>query len=142
MVKGFVEETLGWLSDPPVFWVVYLIALFCGFLLILWTIENFFLKKPLNAFFMGILFAAVMYFGIQWGKAKQPITLYHDTGLGVAPVSTWQCPVSHPIKARVAPGAGCVHYAPGQGFYNNIKPERCYANRDQARSDGCNPSQL
>jgi len=142
MAPSIREIISGWLSDPALFWVVFLIALFAGFLLILGMIENLILKKPLNAFIMGALFASVMYFGIQWGKAKQPGTQSVTAGLGVAPVSAYQCPTSHPIKSKVTTGAGCIYYAPGDEFYNNTNPDSCYASRDQARSDGCKPSQL
>ena len=61
---------------------------------------------------------------------------------GVAPVSAWECPGTHPIKGNFTTSSGerCIYHVPGGQFYNKTKPERCYASRDEANVDGCRAS--
>lgn len=61
---------------------------------------------------------------------------------GVAPISAWQCPATHPIKGNFTTYSGerCIYHVPGGAFYGKTKPERCYASADDARADGCRAS--
>jgi hypothetical protein len=43
------------------------------------------------------------------------------------------CPVSHPVKAKVASG---IYHLPGGQFYERTRPERCYADAAAAEADG------
>lgn len=60
---------------------------------------------------------------------------------GVAPVTPWACPASHPIKGYVSRESGRrVYYVPGSRFYEEASPERCYATEDEALRDGSRPA--
>jgi hypothetical protein len=43
------------------------------------------------------------------------------------------CPVSHPIKAKLASG---IYHVPGGANYERTKPDRCYADEAAAVADG------
>lgn len=137
-----VNKLLGLLSDPSGFWLVYGTVLFCAFLLLVGVVENVILRKPLNAFLMGILFAAFVYLGVYWGKSVAPVRSVFVWQFGAQPVPEGICPASAPIKAVVnASGSPrCTYYFPGDDFYNQIKPDRCYTRTDETRADGCAPS--
>jgi hypothetical protein len=55
---------------------------------------------------------------------------------GIAPVTPWACPASHPIKGYRTDESGLVHHRPESRFYEETSPERCYASEDEARRDG------
>ena len=61
---------------------------------------------------------------------------------GVAPVSAWDCPSTHPIKGNFTTYSGerCIYHVRGGQFYNRTKPEECYASAADARADGCRAS--
>ncbi len=59
---------------------------------------------------------------------------------GVPPVDPWTCPASHPIKGYVTAASRRVYFAPGNAFYAEASPERCYASEDEARRDGGSPA--
>ena len=60
---------------------------------------------------------------------------------GVAPPMPWACPESHPIKGYVSRESGLrVYYLPGNRFYEEASPERCYASEDEAQRDGSVPA--
>lgn len=140
MVGEIRGQLLRWLSDPAAFWFVYGTILFCCFLLLVGTVENLILKKPLNAFLMGVLFAAFIYLGIHWGKGIAPTSSAFVWQFGENPTSEGICPASAAIKAVLNKSAErCIYYLPGADFYNQTKPDRCYARAEQARADGCAP---
>ena len=59
---------------------------------------------------------------------------------GVAPESTWACPVQQPIKGQQTSytgGGRCVYHVPDGELYSATKAERCYATVEEARQDGC-----
>jgi endonuclease YncB( thermonuclease family) len=58
---------------------------------------------------------------------------------GVAPTNGWSCPLTHPIKGdfRTYSAERCIYYPPGTGAYAESRTDRCYANEDEARQDGC-----
>jgi hypothetical protein len=43
------------------------------------------------------------------------------------------CPVSHPVKAKLASG---IYHRPGGQSYERTCPDRCYRDRDAAEADG------
>jgi hypothetical protein len=43
------------------------------------------------------------------------------------------CPVSHPVKAKVASG---IFHSPGSVFYDRTRPDRCYRDAAAAEADG------
>jgi len=61
---------------------------------------------------------------------------------GVAPISAWDCPLTHPIKGNFTTYSGerCIYHVRGGQFYNRTKPEKCYANAADARAEGCRAS--
>ena len=59
---------------------------------------------------------------------------------GVAPTTPWSCPADHPIKGYVTIGARRLYYVPGDRFYEEASPERCYASEEEARRDGARPA--
>lgn len=142
MLGAIKDQLLGWLSDPSAFWSVYGVILFCAFLLVVGTVENLILKKPLNAFLAGILFAAFVYFGIHWGKNIAPTSAVQLWQFGVEPTSEGTCPVSDPIKAVLNTSGQhrCTYYLPGDEFYNQTKPDRCYRRTEEAGGDKCGRS--
>jgi micrococcal nuclease len=58
---------------------------------------------------------------------------------GVAPTNGWSCPLAHPIKGdfRTYSTERCIYYLPGTTTYAESRTDRCYANEDEARQDGC-----
>lgn len=144
MIGEIRSQLLRWVSDPAAFWLIYGTILFCCFLLLVGTVENLILKKPINAFLMGVLFAAFMYLGIHWGKNIAP----SDPGVvwqfGVQPTADSTCPLPNSIKGVLnSTGADrCTYYLPDASFYNQTKPDRCYARREEAMADGCRPPNL
>lgn len=144
MIGSMGDEILGWLSNPGAFWFIYGIILFWAFLLFVGTVENLILKKSINAFVMGGLLAAYVYFGIHWGRSIAPGSSVQAWQFGVAPSSEGICPASDPIKAALnTTGANrCTYYFPGADYYNQTRPDRCYARREQAMADGCAQSKF
>jgi hypothetical protein len=87
--------------------------------------------------------------------SRQPWTPIHETSEPVrepatappatdepptpAPLPDWvepsgtSCPVSHPIKAKLASG---LFHAPGMLAYNRTRPDRCYIDESAAIADG------
>lgn len=59
---------------------------------------------------------------------------------GVAPDTPWNCPPGHAIKGYMTTAARRIYYVPGDPFYDEASPERCYANEDEARRDGARPA--
>lgn len=108
-------------------------------MLLVGAVESLILKRPLNAFVLGILFAVFAFFGIHWGKGVAPTGSVHVWRFGVNPTSELLCPADSPIKGALyrAGTTRCFYYLPGADFYNQIKPDRCYARRDEAEADGC-----
>ena len=47
------------------------------------------------------------------------------------------CPVSHPVKAKLASG---IFHVPGGALYDRTSPDRCYADASAAESDGLRAS--
>lgn len=58
---------------------------------------------------------------------------------GVAPDTPWSCPAASPIKGYLAQSGARVYFLPGNPFYDEASPERCYASEAEARSDGADP---
>ena len=50
-----------------------------------------------------------------------------------SPAPTASCPVTHPVKAKLASG---IYHVPGGGNYERTKPDRCYVDADAAEADG------
>lgn len=55
---------------------------------------------------------------------------------GIAPVTPWACPDSHPIKGYLTDESGRVFHRPQTRYYEETSPERCYASEEEARRDG------
>ena len=51
----------------------------------------------------------------------------------VDPGADGSCPLTHPVKAKLASG---IYHLPGGGNYERTKPDRCYADPDAAEADG------
>jgi hypothetical protein len=47
------------------------------------------------------------------------------------------CPVSHPVKAKLASG---IFHVPGGANYDRTKPDRCYTSVEAAETDGLRPA--
>ena len=54
-------------------------------------------------------------------------------GASVEPAPDGSCPVTHPVKAKLASG---IYHVPGGANYARTKADRCYADEDAAASDG------
>lgn len=142
-MAGNIPDTFAeWLSDPAAFWLIYGTILFGAFLLFVGTVESLILKKPLNAFMMGIFFAAFVFFGIHWGKNIAPTGSAYVWHFGMEPTPEGSCPASTPVKAvlHLSGASRCTYYVPGAEFYSSTKADRCYVRVDQARADGCDPA--
>ena len=63
---------------------------------------------------------------------------------GVPPLNKRSCPPTHPIKGNFTTQGGerCIFHMPGQRFYHKTHPERCYANPEGAKKDGCRRSKV
>jgi len=55
----------------------------------------------------------------------------------VDPVADGECPLTHPVKAKLASG---IYHVPGGGNYERTKPDRCYSTAEAAESDGLRPA--
>jgi hypothetical protein len=55
----------------------------------------------------------------------------------VDPGADGACPISHPVKAKLASG---IYHVPGGGNYERTKPDRCYASAEDAEADGLRPA--
>jgi hypothetical protein len=51
----------------------------------------------------------------------------------VEPGADGMCPVTHPVKAKLASG---IYHVPGGGNYERTKPDRCYVDAEAAEADG------
>ena len=51
----------------------------------------------------------------------------------VMPLDGGSCPVSHPVKAKMASG---IFHLPGMAMYARTRADRCYASADAAEADG------
>jgi hypothetical protein len=47
------------------------------------------------------------------------------------------CPLTHPVKAKLASG---IYHVPGGGNYERTKPDRCYSTTEAAEADGLRPA--
>jgi endonuclease YncB( thermonuclease family) len=54
----------------------------------------------------------------------------------VAPISTWECPVTHPIKAAVTEGGQWVYTRANRPRGPRIKPLACFATESDAQQAG------
>jgi hypothetical protein len=59
------------------------------------------------------------------------------TAAFVEPGSDGACPLSHPVKAKLASG---IYHVPGGGNYDRTKPDRCYSTVEAAEADGLRPA--
>jgi len=60
---------------------------------------------------------------------------------GVLPDTPWSCPPTHSIKGYVSVESGRrIYHVPGDRFYEEASPERCYASEEDALRDGSRPS--
>ena len=55
----------------------------------------------------------------------------------VGPGNDGACPLTHPVKAKLASG---IYHVPGGGNYERTKPDRCYASAEAAEADGLRPA--
>ena len=66
-------------------------------------------------------------------KEKKPTT----PTSGVVPINEWNCPETQPIKGNVNVQKGTmIYHLPSGAFYTRTKPEKCYANEQDAVNDG------
>jgi hypothetical protein len=55
----------------------------------------------------------------------------------VAPLENGTCPPTHPVKVNESSG---IYHVPGGRFYDRTVAGRCYANADDAATDGFRPA--
>ena len=55
----------------------------------------------------------------------------------VDPGADGECPLTHPVKAKLASG---IYHVPGGGNYERTKPDRCYSTAEAAEADGLRPA--
>ena len=60
-----------------------------------------------------------------------------DGAAFVEPGADGACPLTHPVKAKLASG---IYHVPGGGNYDRTKPDRCYSSADAAEADGLRPA--
>jgi hypothetical protein len=64
-------------------------------------------------------------------------------GPAAANGTTWvdaadgECPVTHPVKAKLASG---IYHVPGGANYTRTQADRCYGSAEAAESDGLRPA--
>ena len=49
------------------------------------------------------------------------------------PADDWNCPASHPIKGN---GASMIFHTPSGNYYEQTKPDECFAAIDDAAASG------
>jgi hypothetical protein len=57
----------------------------------------------------------------------------NGAGTFVDPGDDGACPLTHPVKAKLASG---IYHVPGGGNYERTRPDRCYATAEAAEADG------
>lgn len=62
-----------------------------------------------------------------------PAEAMPPAGMWVEPGDSGECPVSHPVKAKLSSG---VFHLPGMANYERTNPDRCYADAGAAEADG------
>ncbi len=60
-----------------------------------------------------------------------------DVAAFVDPGADGACPLTHPVKAKLASG---IYHVPGGGNYDRTKPDRCYTTAEAAEADGLRPA--
>ena len=72
--------------------------------------------------------------------AGPPIEEPSDGAAAAAPEGEWvepgaegDCPLSHPVKAKLRSG---IYHLPGGASYDRTKADRCYADAGTAEADG------
>jgi hypothetical protein len=93
--------------------------------------------------------------GVEWGEAPFPFPPVPrpaaapaatsadvarpapDAAAFVDPGADGECPLTHPVKAKLASG---IYHVPGGGNYERTKPDRCYATAEGAEADGLRPA--
>jgi hypothetical protein len=85
--------------------------------------------------------------GVEWDAAPFPFppaprpaappAASADTAAFVDPAADGACPLTHPVKAKLASG---IYHVPGGGNYERTKPDRCYATAEAAAADGLRPA--
>ena len=87
-------------------------------------------------------------FGGPFSKSRQASSMPAVTEAPAAPASNGAgafvdpgddgaCPLTHPVKAKLASG---IYHVPGGGNYERTKPDRCYASAEAAEADGLRPA--
>jgi hypothetical protein len=64
----------------------------------------------------------------------------HAAQPGVPPDTPWTCPASHPIKGYLTESGRRIYFPPGDAWYDEASPDRCYASEAEALSDGGRPT--
>jgi hypothetical protein len=79
--------------------------------------------------------------GVAWESAPFPFPPVPRPSVPAAakvepftePGADGACPISHPVKAKLASG---IFHVPGGGNYERTKPDRCYVSAEAAEADG------
>jgi len=66
-----------------------------------------------------------------------PAPAVPETAAYVDPGADGECPLTHPVKAKLASG---IYHVPGGGNYERTKPDRCYSTAEAAEADGLRPA--
>lgn len=72
-----------------------------------------------------------------------PMPVPHEPATADPTDATWvepangACPVSHPVKAKLASG---IFHVPGGQMYDRTAPDRCYVDAASAEADGLRAS--
>jgi hypothetical protein len=69
--------------------------------------------------------------------ATPPAPAPTDADAFVEPSADGECPLTHPVKAKLASG---IYHVPGGGNYERTKPDRCYSTAEAAEADGLRPA--
>jgi micrococcal nuclease len=71
-----------------------------------------------------------------YSESRVPISTNPGGPRRVAPISTWECPVTHPIKAAITEGGQWVYTRANRPRGPRIKPLACFATEADAQQAG------
>ena len=66
-------------------------------------------------------------------SSAPPAAVETTTEPSADPEADGTCPITHPVKAKLASG---IYHVPGGGNYERTKPDRCYVDAAAAEADG------
>jgi hypothetical protein len=68
--------------------------------------------------------------------------LSNDGNRRSGPPDGQSCPTDLPLKGNESPSGELIYHEPGWRYYDDTRPERCFADADAAEDDGFRASEV